>query len=101
MLVYKIDCTLEQKLNALKPINVSLRQKKEKMICFPGFDKYRRVDGPVWNYNTMPLHVTLDPLESKNIFKHLNGTNNKISNNLQYNKTFTLLEDHFFQERLY
>ena len=29
-----------------------------------------------------------------------NGTNDKILNNLHDNKTFTLLEDHYFQERL-
>ena len=44
--------------------------------------------------------VTLDPLECKNIIRHLNGTNNKTLNTLHYNKTFTLLEDHYFQERL-
>ena len=48
----------------------------------------------------MPLPVTLDPLECKNIIRHLNGTNKKILNNLYYNKTFTLLEDHYFQEHL-
>ena len=48
----------------------------------------------------MSLPVTLDPLECKNIIIHLNGTNNKIINNLHYNKTFTLLKDHYFQERL-
>ena len=48
----------------------------------------------------MPLIVTLDPLKCKNIIRHLNGTNTKILNNLRYNKTFTLLEDHHYQERL-
>ena len=48
----------------------------------------------------MPLPVTLDPLECKNIVRHFNGTNNKILNSLQCNKTFTLFEDHYFQERL-
>ena len=74
--------------------------KKERKICFQGFVKYRRVDITVWNHNTMSFPVTLDPLECKNIIRHLNGTTNKIFNNLQYNKTFTLLEDHYFQERL-
>ena len=74
--------------------------KKERKICFQGNVKYRRVDRTVWNYNTMPLPGTLDPLECKNTIRLLNGTNNKILNNLQYNKTFTLLEDHYFQERL-
>ena len=90
---------LEQKLNVLKLINVACA-KKEKKICFQFSVKYRRVDRTVWNHNTMPLPVTLDPLECKNIIRHLNGTNNKILNNLHYNKTFTLLEDHYFQERL-
>ena len=62
--------------------------------------KYRGVDRTVWNHNTMPLHVTLDPLECKNIIRHLNGTYIKIIKNLHYNKTVTLLEDHYFQERL-
>ena len=77
-----------------------LCKKKERKICFQGSVKYRRVDRTVWNHNTLPRPVTLDPLECKNIIRHLNGTNDKILNNLQYNKTFTLLEDHYFQERL-
>ena len=48
----------------------------------------------------MSLPITLDPLECKNLIRHLNGTDNKILNNLNYNKTFTLLEDHYFQEQL-
>ena len=48
----------------------------------------------------MPLPVTLDPLECKNIIRHPNSTNNKTLNNKHYKKTFTLLEDHYFQERL-
>ena len=66
--------------------------KKERKICFQGSVKYRRVDRTVWNHITLPLSVTLDPLECKNIIRHLNGTNDKILNNLHYNKTFTLLE---------
>ena len=62
--------------------------------------KYQRVVRTVWNHKTMPLSITLDTLECKNMFRHLNGTNNKIINNLHYDKTFTLLEDHYFQERL-
>ena len=46
----------------------------------------------------MPLPVTLDPLKFKNIIRHLNGTNNKILNNLHYNKTFTRLEYHSLQD---
>ena len=61
----------EQRLNAIKFLNVLLMQKKERKICFQGFVKYRRVDRTVWNYNTLPLPVTLDPLECKNIIRHL------------------------------
>ena len=74
--------------------------KKERKTCFQGSVKYRRVDRTVWNHNTISPPVTLDPLECKKIIRHLNGTNNKILNNLHYNKTFTLLKDHYFQERL-
>ena len=69
---------------------------KGRTICFPGYIKYRRVNRTVWNHNTVPLTV-LDPLECKHIIRHLNDTINKVMNNLQYNKTFTLLEDHYFQ----
>ena len=48
----------------------------------------------------MPLPITLDPLECKILIRHPNGTDNKILNNLNYNKTFTLLEDQYFQEQL-
>ena len=75
-------------------------QKKERKICFQGYVKYRCVDRTVCNHNTLPLPVTLDPLECKNIIRRLNGTNDKILNNLHYNKTFLPLEDHYFQERL-
>ena len=53
----------EQRLNALKLLNVLPMQKKERKICFQGSVKYRRVDRTVWNHNTLPLPVTLDPLE--------------------------------------
>ena len=75
-------------------------KKERKKVCFQGNVKYRRVDRTVWNHNTMPLPITLDPLECKNLIRHLNGTDNKILNNLNYNKTFTLIEDHYFQEQL-
>ena len=48
----------------------------------------------------MPLLVTLDPLECQNLIRHLNGTNKKVLNKFRYNKTFTLLEDHYFREQL-
>ena len=74
--------------------------KKERKVCFQGNVKHRRVDQTVWNHNTMPLPITLDPLEFKNLTGHFNGTDNKTLNNPNYNKTFTLLEDHYFQEQL-
>ena len=43
--------------------------------------------------------VTPDPLEGKIFIRHLNGTNNKILNNIHYNKSFTLSGDHYFQEK--
>ena len=80
-----------KRINAFKCVAYA---KKERKICFQSSVKDRRVDRTVWNHNTLPLPVTFDPLECKNIIRHLNGTNNKILNNLHYNKTFTLLEDH-------
>ena len=88
------------KAKRIKAFKCVAYAKKERKICFQGSVKYRRVDRTVWNHNTLLRHVTLDPLECKKIIRHLNGTNNKILNNLHYNKTFTLLEDHYFQERL-
>ena len=38
-------------------------------------------------------------LECKNLIRHLNCTNNKILNNFNYNRTFPLLEDLYFQEK--
>ena len=88
------------KAKRIKAFKCVAYAKKERKICFQGSVKYRRVDRTVWNHNTLPLPVTLDPLECKNLIRHLNGTTKKILNNLHYNKTFTLLEDHYFQERL-
>ena len=88
------------KAKHIKAYKCAAYAKKERKFCFQGSVKYRRVDRTVWNHNTMPLPVTLDPLERKNNIRHLNGTNNKILTLLQYNETFTLLEDHYFQEHL-
>ena len=88
------------KAKRIKAFKCVAYAKKKRKICFQGSVKYRRVDRTVWNHNTLPLPVTLDPLECKNIIRHLNGTNDKILNNLHYNKTFPLLEDHYFQEPL-
>ena len=73
--------------------------KKERKVGFQGSVKYRRVDRTVWNHNTMPLPITLDPLECKNLIRHPNGTDKKKPNNLNYNKTFTLLKENYFQEQ--
>ena len=74
------------KAKRIKAFKCVAYAKKERKICFQGSIKYRRVDRTVWNHNTLPLPVTLDPLECKNIIRHLNGTNNKILNNLHYKK---------------
>ena len=86
------------KAKRIRAFNSEAYAKREREVCFQGNVKYRRVDRTVWNHNTMPLPITLDPLECKNLIRHLNGTDNKILNNLNYNKTFTLLEDHYVQE---
>ena len=77
--------------------------KEEKNIRYQGSVKYSHLDRTIRNHNTMPLPVTLDPLECKNFIRHINGTNNKEQftlNNLHWNKTVTLLVDHYFQENL-
>ena len=74
-----------------KAFNCEAYAKKERKICFQGSDKYRRVDRTVWKNNTLPLPITLDPLECKNLIRHLNGANNQIINTFSYNLTFTLL----------
>ena len=96
----KARVCVRAKTKRIKAFKCVAYAKKERKICFQGSLIYRRVDRTVWNHNTLPLPVTRDPIECKNIIRHLNGTNNKILNNLHYNKTFTRLEDHYFQERL-
>ena len=91
---------VRSKAKRIKAFKCVAYAKKERKICFQGSVKYRRVDRTVWNHNTLLFPVTLDPLECKNFIRHLNGTNDKILNNLHYNKTFTILEDHYFQQRL-
>ena len=73
---------VKAKTKRIKAFNCVAYTKKRK-ICFQGSVKYRRVDRTVWNHNTIPLPVPLDPLECKNIIRHLDGTNDKILNNLQ------------------
>ena len=85
------------KAKRIKAFKCVAYAKKGRKICFQGSVKDCRVDRTVWNHKTLPLPVTLDPL---NIIRHLDGTNNKILNNLHYKRTFTLLEDPYFQERL-
>ena len=100
MLKVEPEFMFELRLNALKLFKCEAFAKKERKICFQGSLKYRRVDRTVWNHNTLPFRITLDPLECKNLIKHLNGTNNKTLHNFNYNRIFTLLEDHYFQEKL-
>ena len=88
------------KAKRVKAFKCEAYAKQERKICFQGSVKYRRVDRTVRNHNTLPLPITLYTLECKNLVRHLNGTNNKILNNFNYNRTFTLLEDHYFREKL-
>ena len=48
----------------------------------------------------MPFPVTFDPLEGKDLIRHLIGTNKKPLNNLNYNKNIIRFEDQYFQENL-
>ena len=73
---FKARVYVRAKAKRIKTFKCVAYTKKERKICFQRSVKYRRVD------------------------RHLDDTNDKISNNLQYNKTFSLLEDHYFQERL-
>ena len=84
----------------MKAFECEAYAKKERKFCFQGSVKYRRVDRTVWNHNTLPRPTTLDPLECKTFIRHLNGTNNKLLNNFNYNRTFNLLEDRYFQKKL-
>ena len=87
---FKARVYVRAKAKRIKAYKCVAYARKEEKFCFQGSVKYRRVDRTVWNHKTMPLPVTLDPLECKNNIRHLNGTNNKILNNLHYNKIFTL-----------
>ena len=49
------------KTKRIKAFKCVAYAKKERKICFQGSVKYRRVDRTVWNHNTLPLPVTLDP----------------------------------------
>ena len=51
------------KAKRIKAFKCVAYAKKERKICFQSSIKNRRVDRIVWNHNTLPLPVTLDPLE--------------------------------------
>ena len=48
--------------NRVKVFKCEAYAKKERKTCFQGPVKYRRVDRTVWNHNTLPFPITLDPL---------------------------------------
>ena len=50
------------KAKRIKAFKCVAYAKKERKICYQGSVKYRRVDRTVWNLNTLPHPVTLDPL---------------------------------------
>ena len=88
------------KTKRIRAFKCEVYAKKERKVCFQGNVKHGLFDRTVWNHSTMPLPITLDPLDCKNLIRHLNGTDNKVLNTFNYNKTFTLLEDHYFHEQL-
>ena len=53
------------KAKRVKAFKCEAYAKQERKICFQGSVKNRRVDRTVWNHNTLPLPITLDPLECK------------------------------------
>ena len=57
------------KVKRIKAFKCVAYAKKERRICFQGSVEYRRVDRTVWNHNTLPLPVTLDPLVCKKHYK--------------------------------
>ena len=60
-------------------INVRVKAKRVNAFkCEVYAKKGRRVDRTVWNHNTLPVPITLDPLDCKNLIRHLNSPNNKI-----------------------
>ena len=73
----KVRVYVRAKAKRIKAFKCVAYAKKEKKICFQGSVKHRCVDRTVWNHITLPLPYTLDPLECKNIIRHLNGTNDK------------------------
>ena len=74
------------KAKRIKAFKCVAYAEKERKICFQGSVKNHRVDRTVWNHNTLPLPVTLDPLQCKITIRHLNGTNDQTLNNLHYKK---------------
>ena len=85
------------KAKRIKAFKCVAYAKKERKICFQGSVKYHRVDRAVWNHNTLPHLVTLDPSECKNIIRHLNGTNNKILNKYHINTKIDYTINHVFR----
>ena len=69
------------KTKRIRAFKCEANAKQERKVCFQGNVESRRVDRTVWNHNTMPLPITLDSLECKNLIRHLNETDNKILNN--------------------
>ena len=76
----KVRVYVRARAKRAKAFKCEAYAKKKRNICFQGSVKYRRVDGTVWNHNTLPLLITLGPLECKKPIRHIIGTNNKILN---------------------
>ena len=63
----KASVYVRAKAKSIKAFKCVAYAKKERKICFQGSVKYCRVDRTVWNHNTLPLPVTLDPLNIINV----------------------------------
>ena len=49
------------KAKLVKAFKCAAYAKNERKICFQGSFSNKRVDRTVWNHNTLPLPITLDP----------------------------------------
>ena len=83
------DSLLKQKLNVIKLLNAKrMPNRKERFV----FKALLKINVLLQLFGII-TPVTLHPLECKNLIRHLNGSNDKILNNLHNSTTFTRLED--------
>ena len=84
LMVSHYDCEKQHNLRQFNLLNVkpcteapsNIQHAKVRALVYVRA-KAKRINAYKWNQNTMPLPVTLDPFECKNIIIHLIGTNIK------------------------